>query len=500
MSDASSRVGLSWARHHELPRGKAVMVVALSAVGLGVLTVLQPAAAAAISAAVLLGALLSSRGLLAPPVDLSGKRFRWVGFAWAFVLLEPIGRYTGGRSALTAAAGIPSAEIVIGLCIHGAISAAALVSLKRNGLGRRLPLLVLALPALALLSAAWSLAPTVTLGFAFDLMASVLLAALTAGITRADRELGVSIVCRALRLTVLGVALLCVFGLLDRTWWKLSLDEPSRFTWVGVFPLTAGAEVGGALLALVFAKRRELGFSWPLKAALLALFAICLYLARARSVWAGIIVAALFGCWWVSKGSGGLRRVAGAAAIGAAMLVLVASFGGPITRYLYRGESQQTVLSLNGRFGLWSFGLQQVHGPGRWLVGYGLNGDRVLFASSIADAWAADAHSAWLELLLSLGLLGVAVALVLIALLAVRLLRAPPGGALPSRVLPILFVYVLAMSPLDSGFAAPGPEPGLGFAVLALCYAAAAASERVPARTAVGEAPRATRALEPAPV
>src|SRR5205807_426557 len=105
----------------------------------------------------------------------------------------------------------------------------------------------------------------------------------------------------------------------------------------------------------------------------------------------------------------------------------------------------------------------ELHSPGRWLVGYGLGGTRVLFASS--TTWAADAHSAWLELLLSLGLVGVVTGVVLVGTVAVRLLRASPTPALASRVLPILFVYVLAMSPAGTGFAAPGPEPGLGFAL-----------------------------------
>jgi hypothetical protein len=155
------------------------------------------------------------------------------------------------------------------------------------------------------------------------------------------------------------------------------------------------------------------------------------------------------------------------------------------------------VYSLNGRLGLWTFGIEQLHSPGRWLVGYGLNGTRVLFASS--NAWAGDAHSAWLELLISLGLIGVVAGAALVTTVAVRLVRAPPDWTLGSRLLPILFAFVLAMSPIGGGFAAPGPEPGLGFALLGFCYAATATRERAVSRVAVRRGPGLEHELRPAP-
>jgi O-antigen ligase len=292
--------------------------------------------------------------------------------------------------------------------------------------------------------------------------------------------------------------LLCVIGLIFRSGWAPDTGTSgARFAWPGGYPLAAAAEIGLALLVIVFAGRRDTGFSWPSRAALLVLFGICLYLANARTTFAGLAVAALFGYWFVSKSRGPFTRLAGAAAIAAAVLVLVASFGGPISQYLYRGQTQQQVYSLNGRLGLWTFGIEQLHSPGRWLVGYGLNGTRVLFASS--NAWAGDAHSAWLELLISLGLIGVVAGAALVTTVAVRLVRAPPDWTLGSRLLPILFAFVLAMSPIGGGFAAPGPEPGLGFALLGFCYAATATRERAVSRVAVRRGPGLEHELRPAP-
>ena len=146
-------------------------------------------------------------------------------------------------------------------------------------------------------------------------------------------------------------------------------------------------------------------------------------------------------------------------------------FGGPIAEYVYRGQSQQQVYGLNGRLGLWEFAIDQLHSVEHWLFGYGLGATRVFLASSVA--WAGNAHGAWVELLVSLGLVGVFAAVGVVTTLAWRLFQ-PARGSLASRAIPVLFVYVLAMSPAATGFAAPGPEPGLGFALLAFCYGATA--------------------------
>jgi O-antigen ligase len=122
----------------------------------------------------------------------------------------------------------------------------------------------------------------------------------------------------------------------------------------------------------------------------------------------------------------------------------------------------------------------------------------VLFASSVS--WAADAHSAWLELLLSLGLVGVATAVSLVVVLAARLVRGPPDRPLASRVLPVLFVYVLAMGVTGDVFGAPGPEPGLGFTLLGLCYAATAWRRRVWSPAVAPPSVPVERELSPAPI
>jgi O-antigen ligase len=474
----------------------AVVSVSAAAVAVGVLTVLNPGAAAAVAAALALIAVLSSMRSPFPPVGLDGKRFRWIPFAWAFMLL-PIGHFSTGRTTLTAVSGQPSVENLINLLGAAMIAALSLWSMRRNRIPRQPSLLVLALPALATVSAAWSLAPNVTLGFSFMLVATVLLAAVTAAIMSADPEVGRSVVQRTLRVLVQVVAALCVLGLIFRHGWLTTPHEAPRFTWPGGHPLVAAAVIGSALLILVFARRREIGFSGTWRVALIALFSICLYLANSRTAFAGLAMSGLFGCWFISKASGPARRLMGALVIAAAVFLIVTSFGGPITNYLYRGESQQQVYSLNGRLGLWTYSLDQLHWPGRALFGYGLGGSRVILPS--VSTWSGGSHSAWLEVLLSLGVVGGVAAAALVTTLAVRLLRAPPGGRLASRVLPVLFIFVLTIS-LTGSYGAPGPYPGLGFGVLCLCYAATARRQRALSSIVARHRPQVEGELRPVPI
>jgi O-antigen ligase len=251
--------------------------------------------------------------------------------------------------------------------------------------------------------------------------------------------------------------------------------------------------VGVAFLVPIFG-RRETNFRIPTAVALVGLFSVCLYLGNTRTAWFGLALTVLLGYCIASRRRPPFLRLAGGLAIALVVLFVIARFGGTLQEYLYRGEPQQTIQSLNGRIPLWQVGLQHMDTPMRWIGGYGAGSTRVVFASELA--WAGDAHSAWLELLLSLGLLGVAAGAVLVILVGARLF----GGPLESPLLPILFIYIVAVSPVGSNFGTPGPGPGLGYGLLALCYAGTAARDRLPHRSAAGARPHLEHQLRPASI
>lgn len=445
------------------------------AVLVGTLTVARPAAAAMVAVGTALAAVLWTSGRQSRPTDISGKSFWWVSFAWVFVLLRPVG-----------------AETIYEYLGHGAIGVLAIISLMHNRLRGWPPWPLLALPALSLVSAAWSLTPGMALATSLQLLVIALLATLTIGIGRADRTVARTLILRTLRLTVQVVAVLCVLGLLIGNPAQQELGQ-GRFGWPGANPVAAAATVGVAFLVLIFG-RRETNFRIPTAAALVSLFSVCLYLGRTRTALIGLALTALLGYWIASRRRPPFLRLAGGLAIALVVLFVVARFGGTIQEYLYRGEPQQTIQSFNGRIPLWEAGLQLMNTPMRWIGGYGAGSTSVLFAS--LAPWAADAHSAWLQALLSLGLLGVAAGAVLVILVGLRLF----GGPLESPVLPILFIYLVAMSPAGSNFGIPGPGPGLGYGLLALCYAATAARGRAPYRGLASPGPRLERDLRLAPI
>jgi O-antigen ligase len=451
--------------------GAWVAVTAVLAAGVGALTAIKPGVAAAVAGASLLpGALLLIGSQSASP-DLNGRQFRWLSYAWIFLLLRPIGDYSQGRSSLAAAAGQANLANVLELAVHAVIGIAAVVALRRNGLARWPPWPVLLLPTLALVSTAWSLAPIITFALAFEMFVIALVATLTTAIFIADHALGRSVVRRFLRVTVLLVAVLCVVGLAVGDAGLGPRAEAGRFRWPGIHPIVASIQIGFAFLVLLFG-RREAGFSIPATAGLLALFSVCLYQGQTRTALIGLAVTILVGYWIATRQRPFVPRLAGGAAMAAVVVVLVTQYGGGITNYLYRGEPSQQVASLNGRIPLWEVAVQGIDTPDRWLAGYGSGASRVLFAKT--SRFAGEAHSAWIELLLSLGLIGVTVGVGLVLLVGVRLFSAPAEGA----ILPVLFVYLLAMSPVGSAVVIPGPGPGLGFGMLVLCFAARAAPRR----------------------
>src|SRR5436853_357532 len=126
-----------------------------------------------------------------PGSTIAHHRARWHGVSLLGVvaLAVVVGLVTAVQPSVAAAV-----VSVIALATYGAIGAFALWSLKSNGFGRRPSFVILAFPTLSLVSAAWSLAPAVTLGFSSELLAAVLLATLTAAIVSADPDLGRSLV------------------------------------------------------------------------------------------------------------------------------------------------------------------------------------------------------------------------------------------------------------------------------------------------------------------
>jgi O-antigen ligase len=451
-------------------------LVAIAALATGAFLTWQPVATIACVAIFGASALFSHRSR-GPAADASGTpRHGWIALAWAFVLLVPGQKFSAARDPLAAAQGSASLGDLTELFVYAAIAVGALVSLRRVSaeLVRLWPLAIL--PALGLLSASWSLAPVLTLARVFEMMAVVLLAALTAGVTVRAPQGAASAAMAALRIFVLVIAVLCVVGLVVGDAGTLTATQRAagRFAWPGAHPVLASAYAGAALLTVAFGGRRGLHLAMPLRLALILLFATCLYLGETRMALLGVT-----GSVFVALIASGRRlywRLVGVAAVTAIVVLALGVAGPTISDYLSRGESQQQVNSLNGRIPLWQVAGDQIDSPQRWVVGYGLGASRTVLLPQAS--WAGGAHSAWIELLLSLGLVGVAAGVAVVLTVGARLWRARARGRVDTHLLTVLFAYSLILSLVADGLGIPGPGPSFGFSLLALSYATVAVPRR----------------------
>jgi O-antigen ligase len=210
-------------------------------------------------------------------------------------------------------------------------------------------------------------------------------------------------------------------------------------------------------IALVFAHTKKGGRAAPLLAA--AIIFVFLVLTKSRTSVAGALAAPLIFVVLVSTASGRITMGSFLGALACGGIVAGGILGPILRKVLLMGRVDTTVgqaTSLTGRTDLWQEAFEQYISR-RPLLGYGFNSfwntDRVEDFAHVVDFQATSAHSAYVDLLLGLGPVGL-IAYVLAHLFAigrcVALYRATKentylffGGIL---------VYVLLHGIMESGF------------------------------------------------
>jgi hypothetical protein len=442
----------------------------------GAYSVGHPQRALAFGGVVVIGLILldlnARRGTLA-------DRFRWIAWAWLALLLVTDLRLVDADP-LSVTAGTAGLQHIVQLGTYAAVM--ALVLRARRSL---LPLdprpvpkgVLLAWPAFAVLSAAWSLAPIYTLVRASQLLVIGALILLVVRIWMLDRAAGAEIFTRSLRLFVQAVTVLAIIGLATGS------EVSSRFTWPGMHPGVAATALGAAFLALVVGGRSRLGFPawtyWPR----VGLFGVTLFMAQTRSVIAGVVVGIGVALWFKGRDKP-IARYLGVTyyVVGGVMLVALATTH--LFTYLSRGESPEMIATFTGRTDLWDYGIAQLDSMREWFLGLGYGTSRIVLLEGFE--WGGSAHSTWMELLLGIGLVGLALAVVSIAALAFWLARRRSFDTSNLVALSIL-AFFLMTSPISEGLAVPG----IGFGFLALVHIPALgkrAETPAPGRLAPGRA------------
>jgi len=385
----------------------------------------------------------------------------WIPFAWIALCFSPEFRLTF-RSALDTSVSSASAETLLQVGLYAVV--AALVIRTRRLLIRKDPTPIrkgplVAWPLLALLSTLWSPIPSFTLVRSLQLFVSIGLATVMVRIWLSSPSLAASLWRDTVRFFVRTVTFLTLLGFSTSS--LSGFASGYRFAWPGTHPGVVAAFCATALVILVASGRSYLGVRLSGFVFRLLLFASAIYLSQTRAVLAALAVAIAVLIWW--KGRTNLAsRYIGAFYYVVAITLMGLAASDQVLRYLERGASLQENLSLTGRLPLWGIALDLIGDADRWLIGFGYGSGRVILP--LHAEWAGTAHSSWIELLLSIGVLG---PFLLAAGLFYVLRYAPSIGAIVSpRVVMGVIVLLAVTSLTGEQFALPG----MGFTLLALMY------------------------------
>jgi O-antigen ligase len=310
-------------------------------------------------------------------------------------------------------------------------------------------------PAMALCSALWSLVPLYSFVRASQLLVAIGLALLTTRIWLASPDIAAALWTQTFRLFIRVVAILILIGLLVGGW------EQLRFTWPGAHPGVAAMFIGVGLVILIAQDRWSLGLRTSGHLLLLALFATTLYLGHTRSTIVGVIVAVAV-LFWLAARTHPVKSYLGITYYAIVIGLVVVTLLPQVTQYFYRGQTTQELESLTGRTALWGFSIELISDANRWLIGFGYGSARLLLPESFS--WAGGAHSTWVELLLSIGILGPA----LLAVDLLFLLRY--ASSRRSLVPPALTLSLLALLVVTSITGEGLAFPSLSFVMLALLH------------------------------
>jgi O-antigen ligase len=346
----------------------------------------------------------------------------------SFPLLLLAGTKFRVRDADASLEGVLDTQVLLELALFGLIGIAmvsVMLAARRYRRTSRAELAVGLYAGLAVLSVLWSAAPALTLVRSGQLAIVALLAIQAVRLLTAPAALWNA--SRALGLYVLLCgALAAIFP-----WADAQIQTPElgpRFAWFAMHPVTAGTLAAAAALGigsvLLFDRRAGSGSRTGAAALLLALVAV-LALTNSR----GPVFAFAAGSFvlWILRVGPATRLASLTVALVAAVLVVVfaaqlrsgleaiAAEDSIVSRALFRDQSVDALLEMNGRLALWSE-LQPAVAD-RFVSGYGYQASRPVVLE--AFEWAAYAHNAFIQTVLDLGLVGLA-ALIAIVVVAYR--------------------------------------------------------------------------------
>jgi O-antigen ligase/polysaccharide polymerase Wzy-like membrane protein len=398
------------------------------------------------------------------------RPFRWVPAAWV-TLLFVSNIQSQLRDALAVTSGTIGGDNLLEIGAY-AVIAFGTARLWLDQRGERSQLAswpVVAWTLFALASTFWSNVPLFTFARAAQLVIVACFAVQCVRLTERRPDLRRAIVMDTLRAFVVITAILAIWGLVDRSFWL-----EGRYMWpTGAHPIAVGMVVGAALLVLLFGGRLFPGMPRVFRGILVLLMVAVMLLGHNRSVLVAVCAGVAAGLWAMP----GRRRLAARLIAipffvgGAAILAMVAA--GAFITYFERGQSESLLFSLTGRTELWRGAIERIDSTAGWAFGAGYGSPRVILITVFG--WGGQAHSAFIELLLGVGVVGTTLALIAIATIGRRTLsvRQTPNHVI-GGLEPAIFTYLIVMGFVEAALV----TPGFAFALFMLLFLDVSGTDR----------------------
>jgi hypothetical protein len=291
----------------------------------------------------------------------------------------------------------------------------------------------------------------------------------TVAVGRVSRPTTEAILLVYQRWFLLVTAALVVLGVLfGPVFVPTSEENLSRFSWVGAHPNGAGLVLSVAIVIVVSTPARLLRLPKLVVVAMAVGFTVAMYANHSRTAW--MCVAAGLLVTFVLKGHlVPLTRWVGSPLLGAGVLAGLWFYGAEIWDYLLRDRDSESLSTGNGRLELWGIGFRALKTPFDWIGGLGYGAARTVFVEEVS--WARTAHNSVLSLLVSVGVIGVALLLAVVVFAARNIIVGRTWTTSANGVtITALFVLVLLNGVATDILA----EPNIGFAVVNLVAAVVA--------------------------
>lgn len=432
------------------------------AIGAGAIVVMRPAYAIGFLAILLYGFAGAKRA----PTEKTYGWVRPVAAVWLGLLLWGEHNFHQDRGPLAVLERSTTWEIVTELLLHSVAGAFVIWAWtgQRRVVHIARPSLFFFGPAvIALLSVAWSQAPLLSTVRAFELTTVTGFAVITSSLSP-SRQAREDFFRNFSRTLLKVVTLLTLIGFLVRPW------PSDRFTWPGIHTGVASTIVAVGLILMLSTGRRFLRLSSFTYWSGIAIFGVAIGFGATRGVLAGVLVAVAVILW--SRGQRNMISRYIALPYFLLLLVLSAMVAfTPLYSYLSRGETGQRaeegLETLSGRIPLWEISYESAAADRRLMHGYGYGASRVVLYPKVE--WAGTAHSVWVDVFLSAGLVGAVIWLLFLLGTIKAAIRELRAGGMPSRAALPLLSFMAVLSVTSDAFALPGFSFSLIVLLGALC-------------------------------